>query len=57
MDEATLESNNNFLFRKITETEWARIFCVTNIMKENFLQVSNVRLFQQKKRSLLLGTN
>lgn len=46
---ATLENNNNFLFRKITETEWAGIFCVTNIKKENFLQVSNVRLVQERR--------
>lgn len=45
---ATLEGHNNFLHRKITETEWAGIFCATNT-KKNFLQVSNVRLFQEKK--------
>lgn len=46
---AAFESNNNFLLRKLTETERAGIFCVPNIKKENFLQVSNVRLFQEKK--------
>lgn len=46
---AAFESNNNFLLRKLTETEWAGIFCVPNIKKENFLQVSTVRLFQEKK--------